>query len=129
MDQNHSDMKKHMETILILFFKHQIELKLYHFQSSSYGGHKASDKYLATFLAKFDILMEVLQGHEGKVNLSIISVNIDSSNDQTIESILKKYIENLEVFERYFKKYSDVQNIIHEMKADASQLLYLLTFK
>lgn len=129
METNRIDMNKSMETILKFFFKHQIELKLYHFQSNSYGGHKASDKYLTKFLDKVDTLMEILQGHVGKINLQNISINAYQSNDQTINSILEKYIRDLEVFERSFKKYSDIQNIIQEMKADASQLIYLLTFK
>lgn len=129
MNSDRNNIDKSMETILNFFFKHQIELKLYHFQSNSYGGHKASDKYLTGFLVKFDLFMEVLQGYAGKVCLQQLTVQAGTSNDQTIFDILKNYTNKLQVFETEFERYSDLQNIIHEMKADAAQLLYLLTFK
>ena len=43
-----------MAEIFTLFYDYQIRLNLYHFQTNSYAGHKASDAHLAKFKIHFD---------------------------------------------------------------------------
>ena len=115
--------------VLNIFFKHQIQLKMYHFQTKSYGAHKASDSYLDGFLDKFDRFMEVAQGAFGRVETKNISASIETVSDDSINLILDKFIKELRGFDTKFVGYSELLNIRDELIADAEQLKYLLTFK
>ena len=57
------------------FTKHQLEMKMYHFQTKSYGAHKASDAYLVKYMVNMDQFMEVGQGNYGQVTMNKVSIN------------------------------------------------------
>jgi len=116
--------------ILEMLFRHQIRLKMYHFQTDLYGAHKGSDEYLVKFANNFDKLLEVLQGHEEKVNaIKSIHIDLQCDDDKTIILSLGRYIEALQTLINYKRVYNDAVDIIQGMIADAAQLKYLLTFK
>ena len=117
------------EDILMYFFRHQIKIKMYHFQTESYGAHKASDSYLETFEQKLDKFMEVAQGIVGKLQTKNINLNIITVNDGTILEELNNFIKTLRMLDKVINTYSELLNIRDEMVADAEQLKYLLTFK
>ena len=119
---------KLIDQLLEYFFHHQIVLKMYHFQTKSYGAHKASDAYLATLLANFDKFFEVAQGIYGKVDMNEINVRIQCANDDNIVQHLEKFISTLKGLDGKIKDTSLI-NLRDEMVADAQQLKYLLTFK
>jgi len=48
-----------MDFLLKVFFEYQIQIKMFHFQTKSYAGHKSSDEYLQKVNDKFDKFMEV----------------------------------------------------------------------
>ena len=117
------------EDILMFFFRHQIRIKMYHFQTGLYGAHKASDSYLDTFEQKLDKFMEVAQGIVGKLQTKNINLNIITVNDGTILEELNNFIKTLRMLDKVINTYSELLNIRDEMVADAEQLKYLLTFK
>ena len=117
------------EDILMFFFRHQIKIKMYHFQTESYGAHKASDSYLETFEQKLDKFMEVAQGIVGKLQTKNINLNIATVNDKTILEELNTFIKTLRMFDKVIATYSELLNIRDEMVGDAEQFKYLLTFK
>jgi hypothetical protein len=121
--------QKIFEDILLFFFRHQLKIKMYHFQTKSYGAHKASDSYLSEFEQKLDKFMEVAQGIVGKLELKKIKLELFTLDDQTITDELDLFIKTLGMFDKVINKYSELLNIRDEMVADAKQLKYLLTFK
>jgi hypothetical protein len=121
-----------MRTLLEFFFKHQLELKLYHFQTTRYGAHKASDAYIDTFGSKFDQFMEVLQGYcdRGVANVGALSVvTTQVVSDQTIQKILSEYIDQLNKYATTLKECEDLTTILFDMIGNARQLKYLLQFQ
>jgi len=121
--------QKLLELALLAFFKHQLQLKMYHFQTQSYGAHKASDSYLETFADKLDKFMEVAQGPFGRLNMQKIKLNFTVVNDSTIQKELDDFIKLLKEWDGTSLNYAELLNIRDELVADAEQLKYLLTFK
>lgn len=121
-----------LEQVLINFFRHQIYMKMFHFQTKSYGAHKASDAYLAKFNINFDQFMEVAQGKYGQFNLqnmSFATFNFGDYNDATMTQGLKQFSDNLRGYKSDFGNDADLNAILDIVIADAEQLRYLLTFK
>lgn len=117
-----------IELLLNAFFKHQLQIKMYHFQTKKYSGHKSSDKYLDKFRENLDQFMEVAQGAFGKLKITDISINFETLNDENIFNSLDKFIEICKLLDKHFKNYTELLNIRDQMTADAEQLKYLLTF-
>lgn len=117
-----------LEELLEQFFKHYIRIKMYHFQTGNYGAHKATDKYLVTFLDNFDRFMEVAQKHY-KVSQRQIKLDTDLMNDQNYSEHLETFSGLLRAIKKPLENDPDLSNIADEMLANVNQLKYLLTFK
>mgnify|MGYP000886633788 CR=1 FL=1 len=118
-----------LEVILNSFFRHQLKIKMYHFQTQHYGAHKASDSYLGTFESNLDKFMEIGQGIVGKFNTKSISIKFDTLNDETINFELDKFVSTLRAFDEIMKGQTELLNLRDEMIGNAEQFKYLLTFK
>lgn len=117
-----------LNDLILVFFKHQFILKMYHFQTESYGAHKASDSYLDTFLDNLDKFFEIAQGIYGKLTLKKVHFNFNTLNDSNINNELNSFIDFLERMKKNINN-SDLLNIIDEMLGNVNQFKYLLTFK
>lgn len=121
-----------MAEIFTLFYDYQIRLNLYHFQTNSYAGHKASDAHLAKFKIHFDRFLEVWQGVFGKIvfkKSETIKLSNVKSTDDIIEATLtiNKYLN--ELARQYEEDHQYLVNLIDEILSDNNQFLYLLTFE
>jgi hypothetical protein len=114
--------------IVQYFFKHQLLLKMFHFQTKNYGAHKASDAYLITYTALMDQILEIGQGIYGKLDLTKIEIGMHCLNDDTIIEHLDQFIAMLKSLDAKIKHAAFI-NIRDDMISDAEQLKYLLTFK
>lgn len=110
------------------FTKHQVMMKLFHFQTKAYGGHKTSDAYLSKFLDNMDKFMEVAQGIYGRVDLKHFDICGDVVSDATITHYLTKFGNYLSDMTHHIKC-TDLLNIRDEMLGEVNQFKYLLTFK
>ncbi len=117
-----------LDKLLIVFFQHQLKLKMFHFQTKKYGAHKTSDAYLEKFEKTFDKFMEVAQGVFGRVELSKFDMSIVTANDTTINQEIDDFVAVLRNLDDKFGKQSELLNIRDELVGDAEQLKYLLTF-
>lgn len=109
---------------VLLTFREQI--KLFHFQTSSYGHHKACDKFIENFDNLIDKFMEEYQGKEGtRVHLKIRNFALKNIKDvRTIISLskgMKAYLKQLDLD-------FDLANLRDEMVGAVHQFQYLLTF-
>lgn len=118
-----------MKNIVTMLFSHQVKIKMLHFQTSFYGVHKASDEYLSKFSDEFDKFCEVVQSIQPKFDFQNLKLDIDIPNDMNIVNELENYIKNLKNVQKYFSKYSEVNNIVDEMLGNARNFKYLLSFK
>lgn len=106
-------------------FKHQLEIKLLHFQTDSYATHKSLDTYLAAYLLKLDQLFEIIQGQQGKLEIDRMTLEIVAPTDKNIQNVLYNFIQVLESA----KLKGQAKELAIEMAGDAEQLIYLLSFK
>lgn len=103
-------------------------VKLYHYQTPSYGQHKACDWFYDNFLELADKLLESYQGHSGRIPkqdnvvISFVSWTPDTYNNELINLHTE-----LESWKSIFQP--EFENIILDMMALIDQFIYLLSFK
>ena len=114
-------MTQTQEFLTKVFFEHQIQIKMLHFQTKDYGAHKELDTYLQKFLTNFDKYMEVSQGISGRLKLTKLDIQISTTPK------LNDFIRIINKSKNQVS--SDLSAILDDMTADVNQLKYLLTFK
>jgi hypothetical protein len=123
--------------VVIEFFKILNMIKLYHWKTTSYATHKATDDLHSKLSDNVDNFIEVLLGKDSGSRIqmnhgSSISL-IDSSSEDELKremGIFKEYLVSLND-NTFMKQMSntDLYNIRDEMLANINQFLYLLSFK
>ena len=109
---------------------HQIVLNLFHFQTDTYGSHKASDAYLEKYANNMDRFLEVVQGIYGKVSLTKYAISGSSHTNDNIEKHLNGMIIYLtDNITDILNDHTELINIRDELLSEIEQLRYLLTFK
>lgn len=134
--ENNTSNTKNKEKMIQLnkltmnLLNHQIIMKLFHFQTTMYGAHKASDSYLSKFADTMDRFLEIAQGIYGKVTLKKYTLTGSAHTDENIVNHLEGMITLLrEKINDILANYTDLINIRDELVGDIEQLKYLLTFK
>ncbi len=120
-----------MDRLMESFFAHQIQIKLYHFQTSKYGAHKTLDCYLCKFTSNLDRFMEVAQGFlDTRVSQENVRLDVPMLNAENVNGMLDQFKNNIlnGVVESKFGTHKGLSAIRDEMVADLDQLKYLLTF-
>ena len=122
--------------ITVVFFEMLLMVKLFHWKTSSYATHKATDDLYTKLNANMDSFIEVLLGKTG--------LRIDLMGTKSIRLIdlssAESFKKEIEAFKGYLvslndnstmKRMSntDLYNIRDTILGDLNQLLYLLTFK
>lgn len=98
--------KELVEQLIQFFFKHEIKMKMYHFQTKHYGAHKTSDVYLAQFLLDVDRFMEVAHGAFGIIETKKMKLEIVMESDESIDHHLDKFVKFLKDIEKKIKRLS-----------------------
>lgn len=117
--------------LVIVFYKHQLKIKTFHFQTKLYYRHKAADSYLTEFLKQFDKFTEIAIGYGiHKLSLQKIDIQCDTLTDENIINDLSSFTDKIiNDFYPKIKSYPDLVNIITDMIANINQFKYLLNFK
>jgi hypothetical protein len=111
-------------------------VKLYHWKTSSYSQHKATDKLYSNLNENIDLFVEIMLGKKGdRVNLT--GQKSLPLMDYTNLSDFKKEIEKYKTFLINMNKdaglnitnNSDLLNVRDEILGNLNQFTYLLTFK
>jgi len=121
--------------ITVRFLEFLIMIKLYHWKTTSYSTHKATDEAYSKLNANIDSFIEILLGKSGsRTNLT---------QDKTIKLIDLDTFDKLKREINDFKSYliqlnnhpamklmsnTDLYNIRDTILGDMNQLLYLLSF-
>ena len=122
--------------ITVRFLEILIMVKLYHWKTSSYATHKATDELYTNLNANIDKFIEVLLGKAGnrinlmsKKNISLIDLNSPERLRSEINSF-KNYLVSLTNSPAMkLMSNTDLLNIRDEILGNLNQFLYLLTFK
>jgi len=109
----------------------QISLKIYHWQTTSYSRHKATDNLYERISDKIDKFVETLQGSRGTRAEFTNKCNIKLNNFSDVDGknlllTFKTWLEN-DLAKLLDKKETDLINIRDDMLGDVNQTLYLFT--
>ena len=112
-----------------VFFTLQLNMKIYHWNTTSFARHKASDQFGGNLLALVDKFVEIFIGRY-KVKPFVSDVTIDSKyiNDDGSENLLLRSKKYLEGMDNYIKD-TDLLTIRDELLAEINQTLYLYQLK
>jgi DNA-binding ferritin-like protein len=111
-------------------------VKLFHWKTTSYATHKATDELYTKLNANIDSFIEILLGKSGSridlmsnKNIRLVDLSSQESLKREIEAF-KGYLVSLDD-NKAMKNMSntDLYNIRDTILGDMNQFLYLLTFK
>jgi DNA-binding ferritin-like protein len=117
--------------IVIMFLQMLNTVKLYHWKTSSYAQHKATDDLYANLNTNIDTFVETMLGKTGdRVNLTgVKSIPLlDYSNLSSFKHEIEKYKQFLINMKLDTTNNSDLLNIRDEILGNLNQFTYLLTF-
>lgn len=122
--------------ITIYFLEMLMMVKLFHWKTTSYAAHKASDELYTSLNENIDRFIEVLLGKaQNRIDLggqkTISVVNLDSSKQMREKiDMVKSYLVGLNDNNAMrLMSNSDLLNIRDEILGNLNQFLYLLTFR
>jgi hypothetical protein len=107
-------------------------LKLYHWMTTNYARHKASDQCFESIQTLSDKFIEIYIGKYGRSKLvasSSSKVVIVRYTDSDIKELFSDFIDFLRKIKLDSKSDSDLLNIVDEMVGTLNQTLYLFTLK
>ena len=120
------------EQQVILYFTEMINtIKIYHWKTTSYPTHKATDELHSSLSGNVDKFVEIMLGkHGGRVSLNHVKT-IEFKDFNSIESFkseISKYKQFMKNMDTMFPSETDLLNIRDEILGDLNQFTYLLTF-
>jgi hypothetical protein len=121
--------QENLNKIVKIYFTLQLLTKLYHWNTTSYSRHKASDDFLGSFITKVDRFTEIYIGrYKVKPIVSNLKLEDNFINDDGIVQLFEQFREFLNDLNNYGLG-SDLLNIRDEILADVNQALYLFRLK
>ena len=118
------------ETIIQIFFHMTLNIKLFHWQTTSFAKHKATDELLLSLAPLIDQFVEVYIGKYGRpVFEEAFAVDVASFEDAEFKKVIEYYISFLkrDLLKSLKTSDTDLTNIRDEMLALFNQTLYLFT--
>jgi hypothetical protein len=132
MEINDINQQISHQEIIRFFFKTQNQLKLLHWQTTSYSKHKAFEETYEELDELMDNFVEVFQGKYGRIFLEDSSIQLCNINDDGINDFIQDSIQFLSIqLPSIMNKDGDIDsmNIKDEMIGKFNKLRYLLTLK
>jgi hypothetical protein len=129
-------MNSFQSEVTTVFLEMLLMVKLFHWKTTSYATHKATDELYTKLNANIDSFIEVLLGKTGsridlmsKSSIKLVDLSNQESLKREIEAF-KSYLVGLND-NKAMKQMSntDLFNIRDTILGDMNQFLYLLTFK
>jgi hypothetical protein len=124
------------QKIVVMFLQMLNTVKLYHWKTSSYAEHKATDELYANLNLNIDSFVEIMLGKTGgRVNLTGQKSLplLDYSNVGDFKKEVNKYKEFMIEMNKddglNITTNSDLLNVRDEILGNLNQFTYLLTFK
>jgi len=131
-----SSFSAFQKEITVVFLEMLLMVKLFHWKTTSYATHKATDDLYTKLNANIDSFIEVLLGKTGirtdlmsNKNIRLVDLSSAESLKREVESF-KGYLVSLNDNKTMQKmSNTDLYNIRDSILGDLNQFLYLLTFK
>ena len=133
---NSSTNKYTQQHIVTMFLQMLNTVKLYHWKTTSYAQHKATDELYANLNTNIDTFVEIMLGKTGtRVNLTGQKTLplLDYTNVEDFKNEIEKYKHFLIDMNKdaglNITNNSDLLNVRDEILGNLNQFTYLLTFK
>jgi DNA-binding ferritin-like protein len=131
-----SSLNAFQKEITLVFLEMLMMVKLFHWKTTSYATHKATDELYTKLNANIDGFIEILLGKSGSridlmsnKTLKLVDLSSQESLKREVE-IFKRYLVNLNENKAMLSmSNTDLFNIRDTILGDLNQFLYLLTFK
>jgi hypothetical protein len=116
--------------IVLNFLFIRDQLKIYHWTTTSYARHKASDSLVDSLTDKMDKFVEVIQGiHSKRLIIPKNKISFKNESDDSIVVLLENFKHWLiKILPKYIKKNTDLITIRDDILSDVNNTLYLFTF-
>ena len=115
------------------FFTLREQIKLYHWQTSSFARHKATDNIVKSLDEHIDLFVEIAMGKYGRPRLTpkYATIQIKNLSESAALKFVKAGIEYLNgpLTKSLKGTDTDLANVRDEMVGELNQLLYLFTLK
>ena len=115
--------------IVPVLFRFRQQLHVYHWQTTSYARHKASDELLGSLTDFIDKFMEIYFGKYGKVEFpEEVNIKIGNMSDENGMKFLDEMIYYfIEVLPKYLnpRNDTDLLNLRDDIVASTNQIKYL----
>lgn len=129
-------LQNFQKEITVKFLEILLMIKLFHWKTTSFATHKATDELYASLNTNIDNFIEVLLGKSGSrtdllnnKNIALIDLNSQEQLKSKIDSI-KGYLVDLDSNKALrTMSNTDLFNIRDEILGNLNKFLYLLTFK
>ena len=138
LPSNLSSFSAFQKEITIVFLETLLMIKLFHWKTTSYATHKATDDAYAKLNANMDSFIEILLGKS--------QIRTDLTNQKSIKLIdcksQEEFVQHVKAFNGYLINLNDNKimkstlmtntdlfNIRDTIVGDMNQLMYLLSFK
>ena len=131
-----SSLAAFQKEIAVVFLEMLMMVKLFHWKTTSYATHKATDELYTKLNTNIDSFIEILLGKSGSridlmsnKNIRLVDLSSQESLKREIEGF-KGYLVSLDE-NKAMRSMSntDLYNIRDTILGDMNQFLYLLTFK
>lgn len=122
----------HWTSLFLRLTEYHVNLKLFHFQARRFAAHKATDDLYSLLAGKIDDLLEVAQGKTRRLPAVQQTLRVKSFDRREFKFYTQKMIQWLEQTNRQLctrPHYSDLCNILDEIRAALAKFIYLLTFQ
>ena len=118
--------KNGSEEITLKFLQILNIVKLFHWKTTSYATHKATDDLYSKLNDNIDKYVEVMLGQDG-TRLNFSSLKSIPAFEVTTTSQIKKFVDNMKAYLDKMVIRPDLLNIKDDIINDLNQFLYLLT--
>jgi len=107
------------------------QIKIYHWTTMNYAIHKALDELHEKLSDDIDNIIEIYIGKFNKQPIKNFDIQMSANtNAMNVLDFLDNERENIKAMrEKYFKKCSDIQNIIDNMLGSINRAIYLCNLK
>ena len=118
------------ENLIKIFFHMSNSVKLYHWQTTNFARHKATDDLFSGLQPLIDEFIEVYMGRYERPDFSYsFKLSIREITDNSADSLIKEYINYLsnDINNYVSESDTDLLNIRDEMLTLLNKTLYLFT--
>lgn len=112
-----------------IFFESRDLTHYWHLQTTSYATHTALGAYYNSIVGLSDTFIEVLQGISGNRATGKISIQLVDFTEEKCNNHFKKLKEDIDTLYTQVQDFSELLNILDEIKALINKTIYLLTLK